>query len=151
MRAMRGIVGAAAAVDAADREYHMNMPMRLFTAIALLWSGAASAQGAGDGLGGRWQPQDDALAVVGIVCQAGTCNGRLEAHPKHPDRVGMLVLDSLRWQADTQRWKGRVYAARLDRMLDAEVLADGGDRFVLEVSTWLGKRKVAWQRLPVMQ
>lgn len=109
---------------------------------------STNAAPSGFELEGRWRPQDEAGAIVQIGEVQGFHEGHLLAHPQHPGRVGLHLLRGWRWLPEEQRWRGQVYAVRRERLLEAELIPLGPDRFMLEVNTFFGKRAVVWERLP---
>lgn len=122
---------------------------RLYLLLSLcLWPVLATAQSSADPLQGRWRPQDEPEAVIELVQVQGAYQGHLVAHAKHPKRVGLHVLRDLRWQPQERRWRGQVYAVKRDRLLEADLVPEGSDRFTLVVKTLLGTRAVTWERVP---
>ncbi|MEN8665596.1 MAG: hypothetical protein ABF356_11630 [Polycyclovorans sp.] len=102
-----------------------------------------------DALLGRWQSAEAPEAIVQIALrEEGFYEGKVVAHDSDPARVGKLVFRDLRYDAETQRWRGRAFAPKLGRELDAEIALTKPDQFTLSVSTFFGRRKVDWQRVP---
>ncbi len=99
-------------------------------------------------LAGRWRAADAPAAVVELREVDGLWQGHIVAHATHPERVGAHVLRSFAPLPEMSRWRGRLFVPRRNREVDAELGVEGDRDLTVRITTLLGERSMAWQRVP---
>ncbi len=132
---------------------HMIKTLRmLFVSMALCSvfnvAGATEPNDASQLLG-YWQPENDPDVIVTISQSEGRLQGHVSDHRVRPDEaIGVHTLHDFNFNAETNRWTGRVYSAKRDKSFDGSIQLENVDEFKLEVRLGFLKRTVNWQRMP---
>ena len=94
-------------------------------------------------LDGRWQTGED-NSIVEVFEQDGEYFGKLVSSDNPNARIGTEILRNFTAAGGT--WKGKLYAAKRDKLLDA-VITPKADTLNIEVKAGMVSRKLAWQRV----
>ena len=91
---------------------------------------------------GTWLIPDENVKVE-ITCDGDVCTGVVVKAPKDVI-IGKEILRDLKER--NGKWKGKFYAIRKDKLLNAE-LNPNGDELDVEVSAGLGSKSFTWTRV----
>lgn len=109
----------------------------------------ASEPNDGSQLLGYWQPENDPDVIVTISQSEGRLQGHVSGHRVRPDEaIGVHTLHDFSFNAEINRWTGRVYSAKRDKFFDGKIQLENVDEFKLEVRLGFLKRTVNWRRMP---
>jgi len=110
----------------------------LATLLVSSWSIAS-----GNGLEGNWQTGED-NSVVQVFEQDSEYFGKLVSSDNPNAKMGTQILRNFK-QVDGV-WKGTLYAAKRDQLLDA-VITPQANTLNITVKAGLVSKKLAWQRV----